>query len=570
MNVMKKISSILFLVVALFWSNGYSKTIESEPEVSISEKSFVIVSASHKAKKYSEGCIKSIFSQNYNKKKFRVICIDDASPDGSGDELAQHIEKYQQGHAVQLIQNKFRIGMLENIYNAVHSCRPDEVVVILDGDDEFAGPEVLATLNKYYQNPNVWMTYGQFITSSPEYTGMCSQIPDEVIKENSIRNYQWVSSHLKTFYAGLFQRIKRDDLQVCGQFFPMATDIAYTFPILEMAGFHSTFIDQVLYIYNTENTAKIDKVEWLMRDAFVAMIRSKSHYDPLPELPLTVLKDINDVQRQEVELMVPKIVAPTEAPVKGLHEKPFVIVSTSYKTKQWAERCLLSAFNQQYKNFRMICIDDASPDGSGEYIAQLIKKYNQEDRVCLIQNKVRVGILANFITAMNLCHDDEIVVLLDGDDELSCLHVLTILNQIYKNPDVWMTYGQFAHSHPGYVGRCSQIPAEVIQENAIREYPFVSSHLKTFYSWLFKRIKREDLQIKGQYFHVTSDLSYMLPMLEMAGFHSRFIPQILYVYNTINPMSEIVTVRDLVDRTAEFILHKKPYEPLLHAKAQVA
>jgi glycosyltransferase involved in cell wall biosynthesis len=533
---------------------------------SFTEKPFVIISSSYKAKRFADGCLKSILNQNY--KNYRVICIDDASPDGSGKELDRLIKEHQQGHRVQLIQNKIRVGILENLYKAIHGCRPDEIVVILDGDDELADSDVLATLNRAYQDSNVWMTYGQFSATSQEYVGECSQIPDEVIKVNAFRSYAWVSSHLKTFYAGLFNSIKREDLQVCGQFFSMATDISYMFCMLEMAGFHSKFIDQVLYRYNTASALGINEAESLVRDAFVAIIRAKKPYEPLANLPLKSSTIIDALQNQEAERVGKKFTAPAGAPIKGVNEKPFVIVSTSYKAKQWIERCLVSAFNQSYNNFRIICIDDASPDGSGELIAQVIKKYNQEDRVCFIQNKVRVGALANFVTASQLCHDDEIIVLLDGDDELSCSHVLTILNAMYQNPDVWMTYGQFAHSDPGYVGECSQIPDEVIDANTVREYTFVSSHLKTFYAWLFKRIKREDLQIKGQYFHATSDLAYMIPMLEMAGFHSRFVPQILYIYNTINPISEILTVRALVDAMAAFILTKKPYQQLAYAKAE--
>lgn len=567
---MKRVVALLFLNFVVLMSHGFCRVNEqkssSKSTENTTEKPFVIVSSSYKATHYAQGWLNSVHQHYTN---YRIVCVDDASPDGSGEILKQLVEQSELKNRIQLICNNTRVGILENIYNAVHDCRPEEIVVILDGDDELAGPNVLTKLNQVYQDSNVWMTYGQFVSSSSIYIGECSQLPDDVISANTIRNYPWVSSHLKTFYAGLFQRIKREDLQVSGQFFPMATDIAYTFPILEMAGFHSKFIDQVLYRYNTENTVQINQVEWLMRDAFVDVIKTKKPYEPLLELPSVISKTINGALLQKNESTKMKLVAPSQAPVKGLNEKPFVIVSASYKAKQWLERCLVSAFNQQYKNFRIICIDDASPDGSGKYMAQLIKKYNQQDRVCLIQNKVRVGVLANFVTAINLCHDDEIVILLDGDDELSCSNVLTILNQVYKDPDVWMTYGQFAHSQPGMFGHCSEIPNEVIAANAFRTYPFVSSHLKTFYSWLFKRIKQEDLQIKGQYFHVTSDLAYMFPMLEMAGFHSKFIPIILYLYNTDNPISEFVNMRDLIDKIAGFILSKKPYQPLPYAKALV-
>jgi hypothetical protein len=34
------------------------------------------------------------------------------------------------------------------------------------------------------------------------------------------------------------------------------------------------------------------------------------------------------------------------------------------------------------------------------------------------------------------------------------------------------------------------------------------------------------------------DVAMSLPMIEMAGYHHRFIPEILYIYNCQNPISD--------------------------------
>ncbi len=84
--------------------------------------------------------------------------------------------------------------------------------------------------------------------------GICKAIPDEIIKTNSFRKYNWVTSHLKTFYAGLFKRIKLYDLQYDGKFFSMANDVAMMMPMLEMArNGHIKFISDILYVYNHHN-----------------------------------------------------------------------------------------------------------------------------------------------------------------------------------------------------------------------------------------------------------------------------------------------------------------------------
>ena len=66
----------------------------------------------------------------------------------------------------------------------------------------------------------------------------------------------------------------------------------------------------------------------------------------------------------------------------------------------------------------------------------------------------------------------------------------------------------------------------------------MTSALRTFRAWLFKNIKREDLEYNGEFFRVSADIAYMYPMLEMAGFHSYFISNVLYIYNVSTQLND--------------------------------
>ena len=59
--------------------------------------------------------------------------------------------------------------------------------------------------------------------------------------------------HLRTFYAGLFKKIKLGDFLFQGQFFQAACDTAFMFPMLEMAGNKAVHIQDILYVYNQAN-----------------------------------------------------------------------------------------------------------------------------------------------------------------------------------------------------------------------------------------------------------------------------------------------------------------------------
>src|SRR3989304_6153185 len=48
----------------------------------------------------------------------------------------------------------------------------------------------------------------------------------------------------------------------------------------------------------------------------------------------------------------------------NFNEKPIVVVIPSYNNKQWYQKNLDSVLTQNYHNFRIIFIDDASPDGT--------------------------------------------------------------------------------------------------------------------------------------------------------------------------------------------------------------
>ena len=131
----------------------------------------------------------------------------------------------------------------------------DEVVVTLDGDDALRDPTVLTTLAAHYSNPKkeVWLTYGQFISKNCNKKGWNRPYPEFIVRQNRFREYMHIPSHLRTFRAWLFKKIKQDDLKYENRFFEMTWDRAFMIPMLEMAGERHECIQTVLYTYNDDN-----------------------------------------------------------------------------------------------------------------------------------------------------------------------------------------------------------------------------------------------------------------------------------------------------------------------------
>jgi hypothetical protein len=181
-----------------------------------------------------------------------------------------------------IIDNSVKKCSLENIYNAVHDhTHAEDIVVILDGDDFLANADSLQHLDSIYNLKDCWVTYGSYMNLSNKMRGKFSkQIPEEVIRTNSFRDYEWCTSHLRSFKSFLFKKIDKANLQdESGEFFDFAGDLAIMFPLLELAGHRSTYIDKILYIWNDLNELNEHKRD-NSRQLFVeSVIRRKEKYD---------------------------------------------------------------------------------------------------------------------------------------------------------------------------------------------------------------------------------------------------------------------------------------------------
>ena len=217
-----------------------------------------------------------------------------------------------------------------------------------------------------------------------------------------------------------------------------------------------------------------------------------------------------------------------------------VVVIPSYNNAKYYMSNLDSVYGQDYENYSVVYIDDASPDKTGELVSAYVKKHGQQHRTKLVVNPVNQGACANLYHAITGLSPEAIVVILDGDDWLAKPDVLSLVNKIYNKYDVLMTHGSYQYFP--YKGRkalyCESFPDHVITNNQFRGHEWVTGHLRTFKASLFHRIKKEDLMHDGSFFPVVYDVAMLLPMLEMAGNRSLFVPDVLYLYNYITPFSD--------------------------------
>lgn len=243
--------------------------------------------------------------------------------------------------------------------------------------------------------------------------------------------------------------------------------------------------------------------------------------------------------------------------------KRFVFVVPSFNNVSCCIRNLESLLVQEYDNFYIRIIVDADTDGTYDVLRAYIQDH-QISHVFITRNEQRQGSLANIFAMVQELHDDEIAITMDGDDYLIASDVLTTLNEIYQHDAVWMTYGSYIESTTGKPGVCRALPAWVLERNAFRDYPWVTSQLRTFYVWLFKKIDPADLQYRGRFFPTTGDLAFMFPMLEMARLgHIYYVERLWYVYNMDHENNDYKTKLSLLLQLDRYIRSKKRYESIL-------
>jgi glycosyltransferase involved in cell wall biosynthesis len=242
----------------------------------------------------------------------------------------------------------------------------------------------------------------------------------------------------------------------------------------------------------------------------------------------------------------------------------FVVLVPSYNNEKWCVQNLESIVNQTYPHWSLYYINDCSTDHTREIVDAFVKSHAIEHKCKIINNSTRKFGMANIYEAIHLIDPTKVIVLCDGDDWLADETVLEKLAEIYLDEKIWMTYGNYKTWPEDHGSCCAPIPEDVRINRAFRRYPWVASHLKTFYAKLFHLIKKEDFLWKqGMLFPVTYDLAIMFPMLEMASEdHFQFIPEVLYIYNIRNPLNVIKTNPRLQVELEYYIRSRQAYEPL--------
>ena len=298
-------------------------------------------------------------------------------------------------------------------------------------------------------------------------------------------------------------------------------------------------------------------------------------------LPIEEYRKVTDINNRVHKVFGRRFNNYEETTIRKQAEKPIVIITAVYNAENYIDKCIRSVAAQDYDNYRMIIINDASTDRTAEVIENTIAETGLENielsgerrRIFeVITREENMGAVFNQIsTIQSRCYSDDIVMILDGDDWL------------VNNPNIFNMYNNLYHDGAEYTyGSCWSLvdkipliaqpyPPEVKASKSYRDYKFNWNfpypHLRTFLGRLALNLDASLFQdAQGEWYRAGGDNATFYNIIEQADPEKVVcVPDIVYNYNDTNPINDYKVNSKEQNQTADKILGKKSVKKILIA-----
>lgn len=249
-------------------------------------------------------------------------------------------------------------------------------------------------------------------------------------------------------------------------------------------------------------------------------------------------------------------------------ENGIAIVSTFYNAEKYIQKCIDSVISQDYENYRLYLIDDNSTDNTVGIVKAKISTFAPKikNKIIFIENKENKGAVRNQIeTIKNFISDEEIVILLDGDDSfINDNNVLNFFNNLYQNDSTEFSYGS-CWSICDKIPLVSQpYPEHIKQQREYRKHRFnwilPYTHTRTFKARLAKNIDEKNFKdLDGNWYKAGGDGSVFYSVLEQADPEKiKVVQDILYNYNDENELNDYKINSNIQNKNALEIANREP------------
>lgn len=366
--------------------------IDYEPKVSV-------IIPVYNVEEYLRQCLDSVINQTL--KEIEIICVDDGSTDSSLEILKEYAAK---DHRITLItQQNLHAGVARNAGLAVAK---GEYLSFLDSDDFFELNMLEETYNKAIKDNSDIVIFNFYNYDNISKTEKTSYAYDKkflnTFSPKKFKDYIYFISTPapwnKIFKSSLIKNesLKFENLQSCN-------DITFVNSALSFAT--NISVVNKYFVHYRNNLISNISANRVSMPINILLAFSKLKYNLLKKNVYNlfeqnfktqlIIRAISEVKYSD-SIVKDKFLEYcknnfSHEVYKAIYDKVKISVSIIvpvYNTEKYLKKCMDSLVNQSLKNIEIICINDASTDGS----LKILKSYAKNDqRIHIINNTKNLG-----------------------------------------------------------------------------------------------------------------------------------------------------------------------------------
>lgn len=208
----------------------------------------------------------------------------------------------------------------------------------------------------------------------------------------------------------------------------------------------------------------------------------------------------------------------------------FIVVSTGLYNEKLIEANVASVDAQTRQDFTHLLVLDNSPVS----VRALMPSKNR----MTVYNQGRNFDAKNTYNVLSQCSGNDVVCIVNADDTIEP-NALEVVGRCFEDESVLMTHG----SYRTVSGAPARFNGPYKEGEDIRLSPWRCSHLKAFrlnlWRYMTQHYRETLMDRKRRFLKTASDVAIMMALYELAGHDRvRYVPEVIYVYNDVNPMND--------------------------------
>jgi glycosyltransferase involved in cell wall biosynthesis len=330
------------------------------------------------------------------------------------------------------------------------------------------------------------------------------------------------------------------------------------------------FTHMVLQAYNTpylwqQKSYNCNNVKDICTWDTVALQWKQHFYNKLNVyMPVDEYRKVQQINTKVHKVFGRRFTNKEEIVYQKKDEQKITCIVPFYNNELYIARCIFSIASQDYDNYTVHLIDDASTDNTKKVIDMILDSLPENIKQKFIYTKrdTNMGAVFNQINTIRELPNNDIIMLIDGDDALAPKSdIFTMYNNLFLDGTEY-SYGSMWSLVDNIPLIAQPYPPEIAMNKSYRQYKFnwnmPYTHLRAFRKYLINNVPDSGFQDEnGHWYRAGGDNSTFYNILEQADpTKVEVVSDIVYLYNDCNVLNDYKVNAEEQNKTAEKILNR--------------